>query len=81
MIQAANESAWGTSRFAHEGNALFGQRIFGGKGGIVPLRREKGKKFRVRAFQDLIQGVEAYVHNLNTFEAYSEFRRAREGFP
>lgn len=78
LAQSAAETGWGTSRFAHEGNALFGQRIFGGKGGLVPRRRDKGKTFKVRAFEDLIQGVQAYVHNLNTFSAYEEFRRARE---
>ncbi len=78
LAQGAEETGWGTSRFAHEGNALFGQRIFGGKGGLVPHRRDKGKTFKVRAFEDLIEGVKAYAHNLNTFAAYKEFRRARE---
>ena len=78
LAQGAEETGWGTSRFAREGNALFGQRIFGGKGGLVPRRRAKGKKFTVRAFEDLTEGVEAYTHNLNTFAAYEEFRRARE---
>ena len=78
LAQGAEETGWGTSRFAHEGNALFGQRIFGGKGGLVPHRRDKGKTFKVRAFEDLIEGVKAYAHNLNTFAAYEEFRRARE---
>lgn len=78
LAQGAEETGWGTSRFAHEGNALFGQRIFGGKGGLVPYQREKGETFKVRAFEDLIEGVKAYVHNLNTFTAYGEFRRTRE---
>ena len=78
LAQSAAETGWGTSRFAHEGNALFGQRIFGGKGGLVPRRRDKGKTFKVRSFDDLIEGVKAYVHNLNTFAAYEEFRRTRE---
>ena len=78
LAQGAEETGWGTSRFAHEGNALFGQRIFGGKGGLVPRRRDKGKTFKVRSFEDLIEGVKAYVHNLNTFAAYGEFRRTRE---
>jgi Bax protein len=78
LAQGAEETGWGTSRFAHEGNALFGQRIFGDKGGLVPLRRDKGKTFKVRAFEDLIEGVRAYAKNLNTFAAYEDFRRARE---
>jgi Bax protein len=78
LAQGAEETGWGTSRFAHEGNALFGQRMFGGKGGLVPRRRDKGKTFKVRAFEELVEGVRAYAHNLNTFGAYEEFRRARE---
>ena len=78
LAQGAEETGWGTSRFAHEGNALFGQRIFGGKGGLVPRRRDEGETFKVRAFEDLIEGVGAYAHNLNTFAAYEDFRRARE---
>lgn len=78
LAQGAEETGWGTSRFAHEGNALFGQRIFSGKGGLVPRRRDKGETFKVRAFEDLFDGVRAYAHNLNTFAAYKEFRRARE---
>jgi len=78
LAQGAEETGWGTSRFAREGNALFGQRMFGGKGGLVPRRRDKGETFKVRAVEDLIEGVRAYAHNLNTFAAYEDFRRARE---
>ena len=77
LAQGAEESGWGTSRFAREGNALFGQRVFRGVAGMVPRKREQGKRHRVRAFGDLIDGVKAYVHNLNTHPAYSGFRRAR----
>ena len=78
IAQAAEESGWGTSRFAREGNALFGQRAYRpSKKGIVPEQRPDGKTFRVRAFDHLIDGVKAYVHNLNSHFAYEDFRALR----
>jgi Bax protein len=78
IAQAAEESGWGTSRFAREGNALFGQRAYkASKKGIVPHEREDGKAFKVRAFDHLIDGVKAYAHNLNSHFAYKDFRAAR----
>jgi len=78
IAQAAEESGWGTSRFATEGNALFGQRIYRqGNKGMVPHKRPKGKSFKVRAFAELIDGVKAYVHNLNSHFAYKIFREQR----
>ena len=78
IAQAAEESGWGTSRFAREGNALFGQRIFGDRrAGIVPLEREEGLSFKVRAFDHLIDGVKAYMGNLNSHAAYDRFRALR----
>ena len=78
IAQAAEESGWGTSRFAREGNALFGQRAYKAhKKGIVPMERPDGKSFRVRAFDHLIDGVKSYVHNLNSHPAYRDFREAR----
>lgn len=78
IAQAAEESGWGTSRFAREGNALFGQRAYKpGRKGIVPKEREQGKSFKVRAFDHLIDGVKAYAHNLNSHFAYDDFRDAR----
>ncbi|MFT5486115.1 MAG: Bax protein [Paracoccaceae bacterium] len=78
IAQAAEESGWGTSRFAREGNALFGQRAYKAhKKGIVPKKRPDGTSFRVRAFDHLIDGVKSYVHNLNSHSAYREFRKAR----
>lgn len=78
LAQAAVESGWGTSRFAREGNALFGQRTYRGAGGIVPLDRGDGETHRVRSFSRLIDGVRAYMHNLNTHAAYAGFRAERE---
>lgn len=78
IAQAAEESGWGTSRFVREGNALFGQRAYSARGkGIVPKDRPIGTKFRIRAFDKLIDSVRAYAHNLNTHSAYSVFRETR----
>ena len=78
LAQAAEESGWGTSRFAREGNAIFGQRTWRGSNSIKPARREDGETFKVRAFNRLIDGVMSYTRNLNGHIAYEEFRRARE---
>ena len=82
LAQSAEESGWGTSRFAIEGNALFGQRIYRGDKGMVPLRRDPGKQHRVRRFDHLQESVSRYLHNLNTHWAYDTFRdlRARMRF-
>ena len=78
IAQAAEESGWGTSRFAREGNSLFGQRIYrNNRKGLVPEDRIEGEVFRVRAFDHLIDGVKAYAHNLNSHFAYDDFRAAR----
>lgn len=78
LAQAAEESGWGTSRFARTGNALFGQRIFRQRvHGMVPQERAAGETFRVRAFDGLLDSVRAYFHNLNTHPAYESFRKMR----
>ena len=76
LAQAAEESGWGTSRFVREGNAVFGQRSFKGDG-LVPLRREHDKTHRVRNFSHVQASVAAYLFNLNTHQAYGEFRKLR----
>jgi Bax protein len=78
LAQSAEESGWGTSRFAREGNAIFGQRTWRRDKGIVPERREDGETFRVEVFDRLIDGVRSYTRNLNRHPAYDAFRRARE---
>lgn len=78
LAQAAEESGWGTSRFAREGNAIFGQRIWRGSNGMVPVRREDGETFKVRSYDQLIDGVVSYAHNLNVHTAYDDFRRERQ---
>jgi len=76
LAQAANESGWGTSRFALEGNALFGQWTWSKKG-ISPKNKDKNKTHKVLQFQVLKASVRAYKNNLNTHNAYREFREAR----
>jgi len=76
LAQAANESGWGTSRFALEGNALFGQWTWSKKG-ISPKNKDPDKSHKILQFQVLKASVRAYKNNLNTHNAYTEFREAR----
>jgi len=76
LAQAANESGWGTSRFALEGNALFGQWTWS-KEGISPKNKDPNKTHKVLQFQILKASVRAYKNNLNTHNAYKDFRTAR----
>lgn len=78
LAQAASESAWGTSRFVREGNAMFGEWTFANKhDGIVPSKRAMGKTHRVRAFSSLYESVLSYAVNLNKHRAYREYRTMR----
>ena len=76
LAQAANESGWGTSRFALEGNALFGQWTWSKKG-ISPKNKDPNQSHKILQFQILKASVRAYKNNLNTHGAYTEFREAR----
>ena len=77
IAQAAIESGWGTSRFAQEGNAYFGQKIIGIKvDGIRPTDSEN-PLIKVRIFENLNDSVKAYLNNLNTHFAYKNFRKSR----
>ncbi len=76
IAQAANESGWGTSRFALEGNALFGQWTWSKKG-ISPKNKDPNQSHKVLQFQILKASVKAYKNNLNTHNAYKEFREVR----
>ena len=78
LAQAANESGWGSSRFATEYNALFGESTFDSKAGIVPFEREEGKKHLVKYFQTLDKSVESYFININSHFAYDKFRKFRK---
>ena len=77
LAQAAKESGWGTSRFALEGNAIFGQWTWNGKG-IAPLNRDKSKKHKILKFPILRASVKAYKNNLNTHKSYVKFREMRK---
>lgn len=78
LAQAAIESAWGTSRFVREGNAMFGQWTYEDEhDGIVPNDRMDGMTHRIRAFDSLYESVLSYVTNLNRHRAYKEFRKMR----
>ena len=76
LAQAANESGWGTSRFALEGNALFGQWTWSKKG-ISPKNKDPNASHKILQFQILKASVRAYKNNLNTHKAYQGFREAR----
>lgn len=77
LAQAANESAWGTSRFAVEGNNLFGQWCYQQGCGLVPLNRVEGAYHEVRKFDSVYQSVKAYMLNLNSNPAYQDFQQSR----
>jgi len=77
LAQAAKESGWGTSRFALEGNAIFGQWTWDGQG-IAPLNRDKSKKHKILKFPILRASVKAYKNNLNTHKSYIKFRKLRQ---
>ncbi len=77
LAQAAQESGWGTSRFALRANALFGQRSWGDAApGLAPKEAERDD-FKVRAFPDLMSAVRSYLHNLNSHAAYQDLRDRR----
>ena len=79
IAQAAKETGWGTSRFAQEGNALFGQWTWSGEG-LKPKDAEAGKGHKVMKFNVLQASVRAYQRNLNTHSTYKNFRKARAEF-
>jgi Bax protein len=76
LAQAAKESGWGTSRFALEGNAIFGQWTWSGQG-IAPLDRASNKNHKILKFPILRASVKAYKNNLNTHKSYLKFREKR----
>ena len=76
IAQAAKETGWGTSRFAQEGNALFGQWTWSGNG-IKPANADNDSTHKVMKFTVLQASVKAYQRNLNTHSSYKEFRSVR----
>ena len=77
IAQAANESGWGTSRFALQGQALFGEWTYNSNSGIKPIAADDNSTHRVRSFPRLIDSVRSYMHNINTSDAYNELRKIR----
>ena len=77
IAQAAIESGWGTSRFAQEGNAYFGQKIIGIKVDGIRPNDSENPLIKVRIFENLNDSVKAYLNNLNTHFAYKNFRKSR----
>ncbi|MBD1174027.1 glucosaminidase domain-containing protein [Pelagibacterales bacterium SAG-MED01] len=76
IAQAAKETGWGTSRFAQEGNALFGQWTWSGEG-LKPKDADQNKGHKVMKFNVLQASVRAYQRNLNTHSSYKNLRQAR----
>lgn len=79
LAQAANESSWGRSRFAQQGNNLFGMWCYRPGCGIIPARREVGKTHEVAAYNTINASVRAYLHTINTVRAYAPLRKMRSG--
>lgn len=77
VAQAANESAWGTSRFALEGNNLFGQWCFSPGCGLVPQSRPAGETYEVRRFDEPLLSVRGFMLNLNRHFSYEDLRERR----
>ncbi len=74
--QAIQETGWGISRFAINGNALFGEWTWN-KRGIIPKNREKGLKHKIKTFNSLYNSVDSYINNLNQNLNYYKFRKER----
>ncbi len=77
LTQAANESAWGTSRFAKEANNFFGQWCFSEGCGVVPKQRAAGATHEVAKFDSAQQSIHGYFMNVNSFAAYQNLREIR----
>lgn len=78
LAQAANESAWGTSRFAREAHNFYGQWCFVKGCGLVPKQRGEGKKHEVAKFSSPAESANSYIKNLNRHKAYAYLRKIRE---
>ncbi|MCL1077249.1 glucosaminidase [Parashewanella spongiae] len=77
LVQAANESGWGSSRFAREGLNFFGQWCFTKGCGLVPSSRTKGLSHEVSVFDSVEDSIASYMRNLNSNGAYRLFRSIR----
>ncbi|CAH6885696.1 putative Bax protein [Vibrio chagasii] len=77
LTQAANESAWGTSRFATKANNYFGHWCYTKGCGLVPLQRNEGSSHEVATFSSSQESVHRYFMNLNRNRAYAGLRAIR----
>jgi Bax protein len=77
LAQAANESGWGTSRFARDANNLFGVWCFREGCGLTPKNREEGLNHEVAKYETVQEGIVAYIHTINTNPAYIHLRDIR----
>ncbi len=77
LTQAANESAWGTSRFAQEGNNYFGQWCYQKGCGLIPLQRNDSATHEVAKFLSAAESIHRYFMNVNRNQAYAELRNIR----
>lgn len=77
LAQGAFESFWGTSRFAREGNNLFGMWTWGEQG-IIPARREAGKTHKLAIYDSILEAVREFVLTLNRLPAYEDLRKIRQ---
>lgn len=77
LAQAANESAWGTSRFAQQGNNLFGQWCYVKGCGIIPKQRQGEQRHEVAKFDGIQDSIASYMRNLNSQAAYEKLRTLR----
>lgn len=78
LAQAAIESGWGKSRFAKEYNALFGEYTYDQNEGVIPLKREDGDTHLIKSFSSYDSSVKSYFKNINSHNAYKEFREVRK---
>lgn len=76
LAQAAIESGWGTSRFVHEANNIFGERTY--KKNARGIDPKEATGFKITKFGSLARSIRSYMHNLNSHPAYAEFRKGRE---
>ncbi|NDV62469.1 hypothetical protein G0Q06_08410 [Puniceicoccales bacterium CK1056] len=77
LAQAALESGWGTSRFAQQGNNLYGVWCYEPGCGIVPKRRPAGATYEVKKYSTPKESFDDYIQNLNTNPAYLSLRQIR----
>jgi Bax protein len=78
LAQSANETAWGQSRFAQQGNNFFGQWCYKKGCGLIPANRNRGATHEVAQFNNVNESVRSYIKNINTGRAYASLRKIRE---